>query len=313
MRIRNAFTMIELIFVIVIMGIIGQFGTEFIAQSYNNFIYSKINNNLHSKSTSAVEFIATRLQYRIKDSVIARKGKVPNFTPLVDASGSSFTVLEWVATDIEGFRGERVPYWSGIIDLDMGNQNLLVSLQTDTSEINDLIKSLSYDTSDIKDIALYFIGSNNFIDGYGWDGNAIIAQNEVMHPVKPDPANVSNFIPRIGGTQTTNSLTGVDVYEYYKLAWTANAIVMEYDDTKEMGDLYFYYNYQPWDGEKFYDPIPSIQKSLIMEGVSTFQAMALGSVIKIQVCTKSLLVDGTNDSTDISTKGYSLCKEKTIF
>ncbi|MBD3825184.1 MAG: protein containing prepilin-type N- cleavage/methylation domain protein, partial [Epsilonproteobacteria bacterium] len=46
MRSRAAFSMIELVFVIVALGIIGKFGVEFLAQAYNNYVYSSINNQL---------------------------------------------------------------------------------------------------------------------------------------------------------------------------------------------------------------------------------------------------------------------------
>jgi len=42
MKTRAAFTMIELIFVIVVMGIIGKFGVEFLAQAYKSFIFSSV-------------------------------------------------------------------------------------------------------------------------------------------------------------------------------------------------------------------------------------------------------------------------------
>ncbi len=44
-----------------------------------------------------------------------------------------------------------------------------------------------------------------------------------------------------------------------------------------------------------------------MENVSTFRFKSVGSVIKIQVCVKSDIIDGN------AAGGYSLCKEKTIF
>ncbi len=79
--------MIELIFVIVIMGIIGKFGVEFLAQAYRSFISTTVNHNLQSSSASAVEFVSTRLQHRIKASTIARETNasiVPQFTLLSD-------------------------------------------------------------------------------------------------------------------------------------------------------------------------------------------------------------------------------------
>ena len=94
MRIRNAFTMIELIFVIVIMGIIGKFGVEFLVQAYNSYIASSINNTLQYNSGAAVEFIATRLQDRIKDSVIVRTGAGAPVVALADANYTTvYTVL----------------------------------------------------------------------------------------------------------------------------------------------------------------------------------------------------------------------------
>ena len=297
MKLHNAFSMIELIFVIVIMGIIGKFGTEFLAQSYNSFIFSNVNNRLQSNSATIIEFIASRLQYRIRDSIIARESNDDNddYVALSNVhSDTEYPVLEWVQSAIDSYRAIKRPYWSGIIDLDAGDKDSLKSPETNTSEINSIIQKLSYESSDINDSALYFIGSNNDIDGYGWDGDAITTQDKVMHPINADSNNSDIFISGNG-----DDFSDIDIYEYYKLAWSANAVVMEdYNDTTKMGDLYFYYNYQPWNGENYRDG----NKSLIMNGVSTFRAISLGSIIKIQVCTKSTLVEE-----------YALCKEKTIF
>jgi len=296
MKTRSAFTMIELIFVIVVMGIIGKFGVEFLAQAYKSFIYSNVNNALQSQSAAAVELIASRLQYRIKDSVIARKGTTSAITGIGSAAGTGFTVLEWVSMDIDGYRGTTAANWSGIIDLDVGNSAVLNSPATDTSNISSLISTLSYGTKTVNNSALYFIGSNSDINGYGYNG-AIDSQLLTLHPIK-STAITTNFIPRVGSTGNINSLTGIDIYEYYKLVWTAYAIVHEADNS-----LTLRYNYQPWNG----DVIADAKSSIIMENVSTFQFMAVGSIIKIQVCTKSDIIDGD------STGGYSICKEKTIF
>ena len=294
MRLKHAaFTMIELIFVIVIMGILGKFGVEFLFQAYNSFINSKVNNELQANSESTVEFIANRLQYRIKDSVIARTGiNAATTVAIADASGSSYKVLEWIGADEDGFRGNSLPNWSGIIDLDLSSTNSLDSPQTNTTNENTLIKALSNNSSDINDSALYFMGSNSDIQsGYGWNGQ-ITDQNQTMHPINSNGV-ANKFVPAAG--------TGGfhDVNEYYKLAWSAYAVSMEdYNPTTKMGNLYFYYNFQPWEGE-----IPTDgNRTLLMQNVSTFQFRSVGSLLKIQVCTKSDLLEE-----------YSLCKEKTIF
>jgi len=304
MKNRFAFTMIELIFVIVIMGIIGKFGVEFLAQAYNSFIFSKINHELQSSSEATVEFIAKRLEGRIKDSVIARLAN-NSFDPIGDVNNSkSYVVLEWVGSDTDGYRGIsdtnsiHLPDWSGILDLDAGNTAVLVSPTTDTSKINSLISTLSNSTTDVNDSALFFIGANSDArTGYGWDTNLtmINAQQGAMHPVGSVVGQPNEFT-----TSTGTFFGGVDIYEYYKLAWTAYAVSMEdFNPTTKMGNLYFYYNYQPWLGETFAN---NGTKVLIMQNVSTFRFTAIGSIMKIQVCTKTDLVEE-----------YSLCKEKTVF
>ncbi|ADN09844.1 type II secretion system protein [Sulfurimonas autotrophica] len=307
MKNRFAFTMIELIFVIVIMGIIGKFGVEFLAQAYNSFIFSKINHELQSSSEATVEFIAKRLEGRIKDSVIARLAD-NSFDAIGDVNNSkNYVVLEWVGSDTDGYRGisdtnaTHLPDWSGIIDLDAGNAAALVSPATDTTKINNLITVLSDGTAGVNNSAIFFIGANSDArTGYGWDGNVtmINAQQGAMHPVQSVAGQPDRFV-----SSTGTNFSGVDIYEYYKLAWTAYAVAMEnYNAATNKGDLYLYHNYRPWLGEKFDDNNDSAHKSLIMQNVSTFRFMAIGSIMKIQVCTKTDLVEE-----------YSLCKEKTVF
>jgi len=301
---KTAFTMLELIFVIVIMGIIAKFGTEFLAQAYNNYIYSSINNSLQAKSEIAIQSIASRLQYRIKDSVIARKDN-NDFISLSSVSSDDYNILEWVGYDIDGFRGITAPYWSGIIDLKHSATDAthLVSPETNTTAINELIKILSYGNSDINDSALYFIGANNNINtGYGWDGNLtnIDAQRGAIHPIRASKNNISTFIPT-NSKGVDNNFSDIEVYEYYQLVWSAYAVkISDYNDTTHSGTLMLYYDYQPWKGETYHDK--DTKSSILMQNVSTFRFMSSGSVIKIQVCVKTDLLED-----------YSLCKEKTIF
>lgn len=297
MRIKRAFTLLELVFVIVIIGVVGKFGVEFLNQAYNNYIFSTVNSRLQAQSEFAVEFIASRLQHRIKDSVIARDPSVAyanNFTSLSDANGTAFSVLEWVGSDIDGLRGfnSTDPTYSGIIDLDDSNASRLISPESNTTAIGKTILALSGANAftATNRPAIYFIGSNNDIqNGYGWNGTALNDQaNSVMHPIIAG-VNLNEFASGING----DDFSGVDVYEYYKLAWSAYAIE-HLDD-----NLTLSYNYQPWLGERYNT---NARRSLIMQGVTSFKFLTIGSLIKIQVCVGSDLIED-----------YSICKEKTIY
>ncbi len=301
MKKHTAFTMLELIFVIVIMGIIGKFGVEFIAKAYQSFIFSQVNSDLQSKSDMAVDTIAARLKYRIKDSVIARTDENnKSFVAIADASGDKYKVLEWIGSAQESFRGisddnttDYLPDWSGILDLDKGNKTVLISPETNTTDVNTTISDLSHKNTTIDDAALYFIGADSDVQtGYGWIGQKLHDQNGSMHPIKHIAGKVNAFT-----SSNSADFSGIDVYEYYKLAWTAYAIVYE-PGKNNKGTLRLYYDFQPWNGETMEDG----NNTILMEDVSTFRFMAIGSIMKIQVCTKSDLVEE-----------YSLCKEQTIF
>jgi prepilin-type N-terminal cleavage/methylation domain-containing protein len=292
---KKAFSMLELLFVIVIMGILGKFGVEFMAQAYQGFIFSKIDNDLQSKSESAVEFIAKRLEHRIKKSVISRNTATGtyNFINDVGLSDSNATVLEWVSADIDGFRGNVAPLWSGIIDLNSSNATRLISTATNLNAENTQIGILSSAGATVNDSAIYFI--NSYLTTNPWGYNGIVGdQNETIHPIQSG-ANANELWPK------SSNFSGKEVFEYYKLSWTAYAIELgDYNDTTHIGNLYLYYNYRPWKGETY---VANGTKVLLAQGINTFRFRSAGSLIKIQVCAKS----------DLTGEEYALCKEKTVY
>ena len=298
---HKAFSMIELIFVIVVMGIIGKFGVEFLAQSYKSFIFSKINNDLQSRSAATVELIAKRLEYRIKSSVIARNvtGGTPGTWNYVEGGlgDNQATVLEWIGVDIDGYRGTNGPLWSGAIDLTNSNALRLVSPQTQLNNASQLINTLSYGNSTINDAAIYFIDSFRTANAWGYDGVGVNDQSRTIHPIQSG-ANIDEIFPNTGAV----NFSGNPIFEYYQLAWTAYAIELSnYNATTQTGNLWLYYDYQPWQGEEYYDN--GVKRVLLAENISAFRFRSAGSLIKIQVCAKSILTG----------EEYALCKEKTVF
>ncbi len=215
---RRAFTMIELIFVIVVIGIIAKFGVEFLIQAYNGYIFSAVQNKLQTQTETALEQITNRLQYRIKSSIIARDndGVATDYRALASSNGNE-TILEWVGYDIDGLRGTTAPTWSGFIDLASSSAGVLQSLGTNTTDANTTITNLSSGIAGIANSAIFFIGGNSDVNGFGWNGTAIADNSHAMHPIGVD-AQTSHLVP-------TSNLTGTDAYEYYQLAWTAYALV----------------------------------------------------------------------------------------
>ncbi|MDA3909292.1 MAG: type II secretion system protein [Sulfurimonas sp.] len=305
-KFKKAFTMIELVFVIVIMGILAKFGVEFVAQAYSSFINSKINNELQSNSATAVEFVTTRLQNRIKASTIARENDF-TFTPLKDYTNTTANILEWVGSDVDGFRGDTIPYWSGVIDLTLTHSTNIYSPATNTGKVDALIDILSDGNSGLNDAAIYFVNPDSLDSNWGWDADTnkfdtqlgVVNNENAIHPINSNGA--SSFKP-VNSASVDNNFSQVAAYEFYQLAWSAYAVgIADWDATTDSGTLTLWYDYQPWKGERY--NIHGKSRT-IMENVSSFRFIARESLIKVQVCVKSLL---------IKDEEYSICKEKTIF
>lgn len=290
---RKGFTLLELVFVIVIFGIMSKFGADILYKIYENYVFSNTSNRLLNQSESAVKQIANRLQYRIKDSTVARVGTTGAVITIGDTSNASgdlmenATVLEWIGTDIDGWRGtlgNTNPDWSGFIDLAVSSGTLLNSPGTATSA---------------EDMAIFFIGSNVDLNGsgFGWNGTDIATQVGVsMHPITITAADSI--------TTTDGNFSNVDVYEYYQLAKSAYAVHLDIPVGATSGPLYFYYGYQPWNAAPP-NTIATASEALIMEDVSSFKFTSIGDILVIQVCVTDDNITGVGE--------YSICKEKVVF
>jgi prepilin-type N-terminal cleavage/methylation domain-containing protein len=310
-RLRNAFTMLELVFVIIIMGIVGTIGVEIFRNAYDAYMSSAVNQKLQSETELALKQIANRLQYRFKDSIIARKSTGFVGLSSTTAADQNYTAVEWVGYDIDGWLGTwdgtagfHIPTWSGFIDVDHGSatSDVLVSPGSDLRDggrADTVIDSLG--GSRVNNCAIFFTGANtNVQKDYGWDYSDYNISNTAAHPI-----NYAGNKDRIA-TTAAYSFTGMDVYEQYKLAWTAYALVIEDGDGDGKDDeLNLYYDYQPWEGDTYDN---NGTASLLVDNVTTFKFQAIGDILRVQLC-----VDNNATGNIPEKEYYSLCKEKVIF
>lgn len=320
---KRAFTMIELVMVIVVMGIVASIGAEIISKLYENYLKTRAINRLQAQSETVLDQIAKRLTYRIKGSVIAREkspspGVLGNYVPLSDAN-SSYQILEWIGKDNDSFRGESngtvsIPGWSGFIDLDSNDTNrtagIYGTLKTSGSELNvtnQIIDALSYGTVELngsettaKRPVIIFKGLSGFdIAHYGWsepghngDGNYTLKVSYTP-TVAHTKINILNFDDNL----TKKGVT--EISEQYNLAWSAYAIVSEGNNTNDF-NLTLYYNFQPWENDENYT---NGNHSVLAEHVSTFRFTQIGETIRVKLC-----LDDNQTGYD-----FAFCKERAIY
>lgn len=266
--------MLELVFVIVVLGILAKFGVDLFMQIYENYARTTIASDLMSKSEAAIGEIANRLNYRIKDSAIASTGAADvNFTSLTSAD-SDDNVFEWIGQDNDGWDDGD---YSGIIDLNhpATTKSQLISPAT---------------TSLPGQGALLFMGSKVDVkNSFGWHGSAVNDLYEYN-------TTTSNVIP-----MKTPFTSGDEIFEFYQVAGSAYALVL---DTTDAADhkLYFYKNYYPWSGQTYTDN--NNERFLLVDHVSTFNLQKAGDIIRIELCLSSNNYMGED---------YSICKTKIVF
>jgi len=286
--IRNAFSMLELIFVIVILGIISSLGAEIIANVYESYILQRAQHRASLKTELAATQIANRLRYAIPGTVY-RIRKDNNATETIESAlttdGKNYNGLLWVAYDGDSFESmsgsastgkARRPGWSGFCDIDNSSKNLINTPGSNLGLANTIIENLSKNTSGtitkhLSDAVLYF------------------PHDLTAHTIASGTSTASyeNNITLDDANRT--------IVEHYKLAWTSYALVVD-----EEGDLYLYYNFSP---------IPQTHygngsKSLLLKNISTFKFKGAGRSIRFKICKQENIGEDFN---------ITSCKEKVVF
>ncbi|WP_060826217.1 type II secretion system protein [Sulfurospirillum cavolei] len=324
MKKRSAFTLIELVMVIVVFGIIASIGAEIITKMYENYLRTRAINRLQSQTEITLEQVAKRLQYRIKDSVRASNDNGASWRALPNAI-AGYDTIEWIGISNESFLGEHngtsvVPGWSGLIDMNdtVNTSHAARTLSTPGSRLdftNNIIKSLTdnnvaMDGTAIKHPALIFKGAKPGTFSNYYENAITIGNNPYARKVRCVGNNcAANFSTlQLLSNAANDDLIDYDgdgngdLFEQYYLAHSAYALapIGAADDF----NLTLYYNYQPWEGETY---TPNGTSTVLAEHVSTFRIRQDGDSIRIKLC-----IHDANQSI-ASNFDFSACKEKVIY
>ncbi|ERJ28963.1 hypothetical protein UNSWCS_2056 [Campylobacter concisus UNSWCS] len=305
---KRAFTLLELIIVIVILGIIAMMSFNAIMNIYSNYFQTRTVNELETQTEIALEQISKRLEHRIKPSVIARKPS-GGFLPLNDSRvnlNSGYEILEFIPYAYEIFNdvpsGNKAGRYSGYADLTKSSPatGLISPGSNFSTEVVETIKDLTckenasgcVDFKD-KDGGVVAIFSDVYYDvqnSFGYKGilNLDIAKVGVKS-IDGDTLEISGFANK-------------QISEQYHLAYTANAIVPEQsadpkDTANGVFDLNLYYDYRPWMGQGYKNG----EKATLAKNVTRFVFIEKNGVIVLKLCMRA------------KNSEITICKSKAVY
>jgi len=273
--IKRAFTMLELIMVIVILGIVSSIASELIAQVYQSYIIQGAQHHSSLKTELTALQIANRISASIPGTVFRIKtdGTYESVQSPMVSSGDSYKGLQWVGSDMDGFNfydaTDTKVGWSGFCDVQASTSTAISTPGSSLSDVSTIITNLAGGTLPNHSPSLYFA-------------------------YQPDYHDISSLATddsiALSGTGATN------ISEHYKIAWSSYALVIE------NGDLYLYYHLPPIPQVSL--TTAGVKKSLLMRKVSTFKFQGNDGTMRFKICKDELIGQDFN---------ITSCKEKAVF
>ena len=306
---KRAFTLLELIIVIVILGIIAMMSFNAIMNIYSNYFQTRTVNELETQTEIALEQISKRLEHRIKPSVIARKPS-GGFLSLNDSRvnlNSGYEILEFIPYAYEIFNdvpsgSNKAGRYSGYVDLANSSPTAgLISPGSNFStEVVETIKDLT-----CKDDA------SGCVDFKDKDGGVVAIFSDVYYDVQNSfgyKDNLNLDIAKVGvksidgDTLEISGFANKQISEQYHLAYTANAIVPEQstdpkDTANGVFDLNLYYDYRPWMGHGYKNG----EKATLAKNVTRFVFIEKNGVIVLKLCIRA------------KNSEITICKSKAVY
>ncbi|ACM93205.1 prepilin-type N-terminal cleavage/methylation domain protein [Nautilia profundicola AmH] len=332
---KKSFTLVELIIVVVILGILGTISIEILQNTFQNYIKTKELNKLAFKTDLTLNIIASKLQNRIKNSVIAVEcnatlpasnsqscinSSMKNFITVsnLDPTNSyKYPVLEWLYVPIYAKRGmwdsakkSIQPGWSGFVDLKLtdvsNNDEYNITSPDSNFTIAKQIEKAWFDSWGVPNSGDVFADKFDVLVFSGSDGRGDFDDINNSYGYYGNTAtrvfelnNTSDTKLNIKAINPSNSTT---VYEGYYLVRGAMAIVPVYDASSHDYNLTLRFNYFPWNAEMYMEG----NSTLLATHVTQFKFKEEGGVVRLYLCI-------TAPQAKLTDFNLTICKEKVVF
>ena len=275
---KKAFTLVELLFVMVVLAIIAGVGTDILRSLFDNYAVTAQIHRLESVANNAADTIATRLEKRVPQTTAIETSTdtgAKNYEPLsaIDAKNGKLVFFRKAYELERNFisaknGGVKAPRTSGFIS------ELETTTKRDSGNFVDEVKFVSKETDltglDLNDYELFFSNDSSLLyenksDHFGryYSGNKSFAYQCTQGSIGFTEGKFT--LVRNCPASTSNSTI---------VRPSMAALIHKYYLSKEIDKIYLE------DNNLYLDTCDikgTCKKSLLATGVSTFRFSALGS------------------------------------
>jgi len=302
--VKKTFTLIEIIFVIVILGLISIGSFKALEMLYQRYYQVNTITKFSILSQTLLDEVSTILYYRTPLTAIGYSPTDGDFKKLEDIDDDKYKIFEWISEAYDAkkhFGFDIHTGYTGFIDLDASNRDTLTLVTKDfnITDINDTLNKVFNNTQDLnKTVAIIFAGNldtgvesedyNNSFGWHGYDHKKVYLINKFKQ-VKND-ANLT----------MTSDIKGNRIYAKYYLAASAWGIARGADIDKNANclknlniddnTLLLFYNYRPWQNQTFCaDPHHDNSEtnegnvSILAKNITAFRVKAVDYHIELKV------------------------------
>ena len=262
---RKSFTLIEIIFVIVILGLISVGSFKALQMLYQRYYQVNTITKFTILSQTLLDEVSTILYYRTPLTAIGYNPDNGEFKKLEDVDSDDYRIFEWIseASDAKKHFGFDITTgYTGFIDMDASNRDTLTLVARDfnITDINDTLHKVFDNQLDLNNsTGIIFAGnldtgveSDDENNSFGWHGY----EHKKVYLVK-DFLQVGND----ANLTMNDDIKGNKIFSKFYLAASAWGIARGIDVDKSAyclngmnvddNTLLFFYNYRPWKKETF--------------------------------------------------------------
>jgi prepilin-type N-terminal cleavage/methylation domain-containing protein len=305
---RNAFTMIELIFVIVILGIVGGITLEVVRQYYEGIYRTQEYNKKVADADHILDQLSKYFENVISSSIVNLDKNLepdPAGTATVTCDGpptagdTNDSTVAFISVDSDSLRVIGRPGWSE--ETALGAGNTVSALDANYTMANTIIGALG---SSLLNSAIYDADSVDIgaCARFRWSGSGTSG----YHIINTLPAPTETVLSLSTDNNATNGKRKYLLRTGYAFRVLNN------------GDFMMYSNFRPWVGVKYTN---AVNKNILGQNVAHFYAdynatdfmdnaglNDRGLVWRLKVCMRG--IDANLSTSD--TESQAICRERRV-